>query len=150
MAVAIVTLSRKIDRDFRWLTVQIERGAGSVPVNIVEGHDRLSLREYLHHLSIARSSLAETEYWLHFSTRLGLLSAEQVAEVSPLIDGAGNLLYGLIRHWHVASTREPLGQTHMRFAKPMTGRMISMTSICRTSTHNAESSTLNPRPSTLP
>jgi four helix bundle protein len=87
MAVAVVTLSRKIDRDSRWLAVQVQRCAGSVPAHIVEGYARLSLREYLHHLSIARSSLAETEYWLHFSKRLGLLSAEQVAEVSPLIYG---------------------------------------------------------------
>ncbi len=96
-AVAVVTLSRKIDRDFRWLAVQMQKSAGSVPANIVEGYARLSLREYLHHLSIDRASPAETEYWLHFATRLGLVAENQVAEVSPLIDGAGNLLYGLIR-----------------------------------------------------
>jgi hypothetical protein len=48
-------------------------------------------------LSIARGSLGETEYWLHFLKRLGDISEEQSAELSPILREAGNLLYGLIR-----------------------------------------------------
>ena len=97
LAFAIWRLSRKIGRDDYWLTNQLRRASSSVPANIVEGYSRLSLREYLHHLSIARLSLAETEYWLHFAERLEHLTVEEVQTLSPLMTEAGNLLYGLIR-----------------------------------------------------
>jgi four helix bundle protein len=42
------------------LTSQIQRAAVSVPSNIAEGHTREHTREFLHHLSIAQASLAET------------------------------------------------------------------------------------------
>ena len=97
LAFVVVNLSRSIGSEDRWLAAQLKRAATSVPANIVEGYSRLSLREYLHHLSIARASLAETEYWLHFTRRLGFITDEQHAQASPLLHEAGNLLYGLIR-----------------------------------------------------
>jgi four helix bundle protein len=43
------------------LAGQMQRAAVSIPSNIAEGQVREHLKEYLHHLSIARSSLAELE-----------------------------------------------------------------------------------------
>ena len=81
----------------RWLTSQVIRAAVSVPANIAEGYSRGSLREYLHHLSIARGSLAETEYYLHFMHRNGIVGLEACEPLSSLHREASSLLYALIR-----------------------------------------------------
>ncbi len=46
------------------LSGQMQRAAVSAPANIAEGHARNSTKQFLHHLSIARGSLAELETFL--------------------------------------------------------------------------------------
>jgi four helix bundle protein len=58
------------------LCSQIRRAAVSVPVNIVEGCARRSMKEYLQFLNVATGSTAETLYLLQLSNRLGFLKSE--------------------------------------------------------------------------
>ncbi len=80
-----------------WLVSQIMRCALSVPANIAEGYARGALKDYLRFLDIARGSLAELEYYLHFLSSNGLLSANDCATLSDQASEVGNILTGLIR-----------------------------------------------------
>ena len=96
LAFSLITLTRTLPNDYRWFTSQLARAAISVPANIAEGYSRSSLREYLHHLSIARGSLAETEYYLHLMNRLGLVAATENQQLASQLTEAAALLYALI------------------------------------------------------
>ncbi len=64
--------------------------------NIVEGAARESKREYLHFLYIARRSLAETEYFIHLSEKLGYLSDVNFDSLSIQCNRTFAALHGLI------------------------------------------------------
>jgi four helix bundle protein len=78
------------------LTSQIQRAAVSVPANIAEGYGRSHRKEYLHHLSIARGSLAELETHLTLAVRLGFLPRERVLDSWTLTQAVGKMLNRLI------------------------------------------------------
>ena len=78
------------------ITSQLRRAAVSVPANIVEGANREHKKEYLNFLYIARASLAETEYLLHLSNRLGYLQDENYKKIEDLRTETAKTLYGLI------------------------------------------------------
>ena len=69
------------------LTSQTRRAAVSIPSNIAEGNGRFFRREYTHHVSIARGSVAEVATCLAIAQRLGYVSAEAVRaeEVSRML-----------------------------------------------------------------
>src|SRR6184192_3551097 len=79
------------------LKSQIRRSVVSIPSNIAEGHGRKGQREYLHHLSIAKGSLAELETQLILCLRLKYFSREELKPVWNKSQVVGRLLSGLIR-----------------------------------------------------
>jgi four helix bundle protein len=81
------------------LVSQLRRAAVSMASNIAEGQGRKSLKEFLHHLSIAYGSLREVETQVRIAGRLGYLGNDQAghvlgscAEVGRLINGLSNSL----------------------------------------------------------
>ncbi|MBW3632925.1 MAG: four helix bundle protein [Chloroflexi bacterium] len=84
------------------LSSQLQRAAVSVPANIAEGHTRSSLKEYLHFLSIARSSLAEIETYLELVQRLSYTTPERT---QPLLDLTISIHRQLIALRNSLSTR---------------------------------------------
>jgi four helix bundle protein len=84
------------------LSSQLQRAAASVPANIAEGQTRSSLKEYLHFLSIARSSLAEVETYLELVQRLSYLPPDRI---KPLLDLATSTHLQLIALRNSLATR---------------------------------------------
>ena len=79
------------------LTAQIRRAAYSVPANIAEGAARETDADYLRFLHIARSSLSETEYFLHLAHNLKYLSDDEYRTLTVLVNQTFAALHGLIR-----------------------------------------------------
>jgi four helix bundle protein len=63
------------------LTAQIRRAAVSVASNIAEGHERRHLGDYLRHLSMARSSVAEVGADFTLAGRLQYVRRRDLAKV---------------------------------------------------------------------
>jgi four helix bundle protein len=74
------------------LVSQLLRAAASVPANIAEGNARGGRKEYAHHVSIARGSLAEAETLLLLAIKVGLLPEDLAASTLALADQLGRQL----------------------------------------------------------
>jgi four helix bundle protein len=102
---AIYAMSRAWPKEETYgLTGQIRRAAVSVPSNIAEGQGRISTKEFIHHLSIARGSLLEVETQLLLAERLGYLEdatctdlLQSSAEVSRLLSGLTSSMIDKLR-----------------------------------------------------
>lgn len=97
LAVEIYHLARALPREERWLANQMCRAAVSVPANIAEGYDRKSPKEYIQALFTARGSLAEVEYYIHFSGRVHLIDDHKRMALDELRKEAARLLFLLIK-----------------------------------------------------
>ena len=106
-ALSAFRLTEGLPRGQEWLRSQCTRAAVSVPANIAEGYSRGSLKEYLQFLSIARGSLAETEYHLLFMRDAGLLEREACDGLRADLGECARLLLGLIRSLRAKAARGP-------------------------------------------
>jgi four helix bundle protein len=103
LVVGIYELTRTLPKsEIYGLSSQLQRAAVSVPANIAEGHSRNHLREYLHFLSIARSSLAEVATYLELVERLSYSPSERT---QPLLDLTASLNRQLLALRDSLSTR---------------------------------------------
>lgn len=91
------------------LTDQLCRAAVSVPTNIAEGKGRMSLREYLQFLSIARGSVEEVKYLLLLGRDLGYIRESSYSELLSGYDQVGRMLNGLMRSLrsHITAPKAP-------------------------------------------
>ncbi len=79
----VYRISARLPPDERFgVQRQLRRAAVSVATNIVEGSARRTQREYVNFLNIALGSCAEVGYLIDVVVRLGLLRAEDCADVS--------------------------------------------------------------------
>ncbi len=80
------------------LVSQMRRAAVSVVANILEGHTRISKKEFRNFLSIANGSLVELEYYLKLSLDLNYINNLQYERTDSQRVVAGALLGGFRRH----------------------------------------------------
>ena len=79
------------------LASQMQRAAVSVPANIAEGYGRLHRGDYVHHLSIARGSLAELETHITIAVRLDFIRREDAMPLWNTCQNVGKMLTKLIQ-----------------------------------------------------
>jgi len=97
LVVLVYQLTARLPKHERFaLGDQLHRAAVSVPANIAEGNARVHRGEYVHHLSIARGSLAELDTLLEMSKSVGYFAAEDLAAANELIDRIRRMLYRLL------------------------------------------------------
>ena len=78
------------------LTSQVRRAAVSVAANIAEGSSRQTKKDFMHFLVIARASLAEVEYYIHLTQRLGYLGESEGVKLSAMLKETAVTLNGYI------------------------------------------------------
>src|SRR3954447_97767 len=78
-------------------TSQIRRAAVSVAANIAEGHGREAGASFVQFLRIAQGSLKELETHLLLTSRVELVSANEVEPILRQCDELGRMLRSLIR-----------------------------------------------------
>ena len=97
LTVAVYDLTKTFPKNEQYgLVSQLRRSAVSISANIAEGASRQHNKDYLQFLFIARASLAELEYLLCLSIRLGLIFDESVKVIISLKDQTARTLFGLI------------------------------------------------------
>lgn len=98
LALNIYMATKKFPKEELYgITSQLRRAALSVPTNIVEGYARKGDKELARFVNIAVGSLAETEYLLAFSLRLGYLEAKDFEHLDILRNEVGKLLWTFYR-----------------------------------------------------
>ena len=97
------------------LLSQLQRSAVSVPANIAEGYGRTHRGDYLHHLSIARGSLAELETHIALAVRLGYATREDALAPWNFSQDVGRMLNKLLKSLEKAPRNpEPGSRTPKR------------------------------------
>jgi len=78
------------------LSDQMRRAVVSIASNIAEGHERNSIKEFIHFLTISRGSKAELETQLLICVKVGYLNETEILETMSLSAEIGKMLTSLI------------------------------------------------------
>ena len=114
LVLLVYSLVRLLPPEERYeLGRQLRRACVSVPANIAEGNGRLHVREYIHHVYIARGSLMEVLTGLEIARRLGYVEDSTVRPAFELIDHVGRMLTRLARQLQAreAESRVPMAES---------------------------------------
>jgi four helix bundle protein len=79
------------------LTAQMRRAAHSVPMNLVEGANRLNSNEYRQFVGIAKGSAAEVDYQLLLARDLNYIDENTYQEIHLSYDRINQMLTGLAK-----------------------------------------------------
>ncbi len=98
LAFRVFDLTDKFPRSYVFdLTSQLRRAVLSVPTNIAEGCASIHSREFLQFLNIARRSLSETQYLVHFAARRHLIKVPERLQLESNCEEISKMLNGLIK-----------------------------------------------------
>ena len=98
LVLRVYQLSRQFPAEELYgLVSQLRRAVASVPANIAEGSNRSSNREFLLFLYIASGSMAEVDYFLNLSHRLGYLRDVEYDQLEEARRQSASTLQGLIK-----------------------------------------------------
>ena len=99
LALMVYKATKDFPKSEIWgLTSQMRRAAVSASANIVEGAARRNRNEYLQFLYIAKSSLAELNYYIRFAKEIGYLNANRYEELWAKRQEGLRTLQGLISY----------------------------------------------------
>ena len=98
LAIETYKITKNFPKDELYgITSQLRRASLSVPTNIVEGYARKGDKELARYINISIGSLAEVEYLLDFSWRLGFMKEEDFRKISSLREYVGKLLWNFYK-----------------------------------------------------
>ncbi len=93
MVIAVYKITAEFPaREIYGLASQMRWAAFSISANIAEGYGRLHRGDYVHHLSIARGSLAELETDITIAVRLDLIQREDAMPLWNICQHVGQML----------------------------------------------------------
>lgn len=99
LTVSIYEFVKTLPREETYaLSDQMRRAVVSIPSNIAEGHGRISDKDCIKFLSIARGSLLEVETQIIICNRLNYISNEKTTNLIDSITEISKMINGLIKY----------------------------------------------------
>ncbi len=96
LAIEVYSLAKLLPKEETYaLSDQIRRAAISIPSNIAEGQGRITTKEFIRFLSMARGSLWELSTQIEICERLNYLEKSQTAPIHNLITEIAKMLNAL-------------------------------------------------------